>query len=177
MTNNIYIYTKTTFLHEYFFNEESFVYYNNHLFSIKIDKLNLMTELIENLRLDLDTSFSTLTIPVNFDHNTDSINLFLENKRPSDYQIDEYLLYSIVFNVDYRLTNTITNLLLSFNDDYFNTLQVFLSNNGNVLKSSRDLFMHRNTLIYRLKKIESILELDLSIHNNIHSLVYLTSLF
>lgn len=41
------------------------------------------------------------------------------------------------------------------------TAEVFLRNNLNINAASKELFMHRNTLIYRLNKIENQTGLDL----------------
>ena len=41
------------------------------------------------------------------------------------------------------------------------TVEVFLHNNLNVNAASKQLFMHRNTLIYRLEKIRHATGLDL----------------
>lgn len=45
--------------------------------------------------------------------------------------------------------------------DILSTLQAFFKCNGNLREASKNLFIHYNTLVYRLKKIESILEIDL----------------
>ncbi len=42
------------------------------------------------------------------------------------------------------------------------TLRVYLDNGGNALKTSRDLYIHRSTLNYRLKRLEELLGVDLS---------------
>ncbi len=42
------------------------------------------------------------------------------------------------------------------------TLESYFENNGNVSKTAEALFIHRNTLLYRLEKITSTLELDLN---------------
>ncbi len=42
------------------------------------------------------------------------------------------------------------------------TLRVYLENGGNALKTARDLYVHRSTLNYRLKRLEEILQVDLS---------------
>lgn len=47
-------------------------------------------------------------------------------------------------------------------DNLCNILERFLLNNGNIAETSRDLFLHPNTLAYRLKKISNILNKDLS---------------
>jgi carbohydrate diacid regulator len=41
------------------------------------------------------------------------------------------------------------------------TVQAFFENNLNVSETSRKLFVHRNTLVYRLEKIRKITGLDL----------------
>lgn len=46
--------------------------------------------------------------------------------------------------------------------DLWNTLRTYLYCNGNVKRTAEKLFMHRSTLIYRIEKIESLLEVDLT---------------
>ena len=41
------------------------------------------------------------------------------------------------------------------------TIQKFFENNLNVSETSRKLYVHRNTLVYRLEKIKKITGLDL----------------
>ena len=41
------------------------------------------------------------------------------------------------------------------------TIQCFFDNNLNVSETSRKLFVHRNTLVYRLEKIRKLTGLDL----------------
>ena len=41
------------------------------------------------------------------------------------------------------------------------TIQKFFENNLNVSETSRKLFLHRNTLVYRLEKIKRLTGLDL----------------
>lgn len=46
--------------------------------------------------------------------------------------------------------------------DLLHTLDVFLKNGQNILKTSNELFIHRNTLYKRLKKIEQLTNVDLN---------------
>ena len=41
------------------------------------------------------------------------------------------------------------------------TIQKFFKHNLNVSETARELFVHRNTLVYRLDKIEKVTGLDL----------------
>ncbi|MGN0818150.1 MAG: PucR family transcriptional regulator [Candidatus Coproplasma sp.] len=53
------------------------------------------------------------------------------------------------------------NFVKIFEDeDMMNTLDCLFENNLNVSQASRALYMHRNTLIYRLNKITEITGLD-----------------
>ncbi|QOR33714.1 PucR family transcriptional regulator ligand-binding domain-containing protein [Clostridium sp. 'deep sea'] len=56
--------------------------------------------------------------------------------------------------------------------EYFNTLVQFINSDYNVLKTSQNLFIHRNTLYKRLKKIEEILNIKLN-NQNTKILLYL----
>lgn len=56
----------------------------------------------------------------------------------------------------------IKNLLKVFEDEnLMETVDVFLKNDLNVSKAARAMYMHRNTLIYRLNHINSLTGLDL----------------
>ena len=46
-------------------------------------------------------------------------------------------------------------------EEMVNTAEEFLENSLNVSETSRNLFMHRNTLMYRLDKIERVMGLNL----------------
>lgn len=71
----------------------------------------------------------------------------------------------------YQLPTTLCNLFLNevFSDDSLNlldsetvnTIQKFFENNLNVSETSRQLYVHRNTLVYRLDKIQKLTGLDL----------------
>ena len=46
-------------------------------------------------------------------------------------------------------------------EETLNTLNKFFENNLNVSETSRQLFVHRNTLVYRIEKIQKSTGLDL----------------
>ena len=46
-------------------------------------------------------------------------------------------------------------------DDMMETAERFLENSLNISETARELFMHRNTLMYRLDKIERITGLNI----------------
>jgi len=60
------------------------------------------------------------------------------------------------------VTEVLQNLTLdSFDDETINTVNKFFENNLNVSEASRKLFIHRNTLVYRLDKLQKTTGLDL----------------
>ncbi|AUS95514.1 CdaR family transcriptional regulator [Clostridium thermosuccinogenes] len=50
----------------------------------------------------------------------------------------------------------------SLDAEYLTTIQKFFDNNLNVSETARQMFVHRNTLVYRLDKIKKITGLDLT---------------
>jgi carbohydrate diacid regulator len=71
----------------------------------------------------------------------------------------------------YQLPNTLCEMFLrevfkkgsieSLDQETLFTIQKFFENNLNVSETSRKLFVHRNTLVYRLEKIRKLTGLDL----------------
>ncbi|MBO4406968.1 MAG: helix-turn-helix domain-containing protein, partial [Clostridia bacterium] len=71
----------------------------------------------------------------------------------------------------YQLPTTLCTMFLSevfrkgsiemLDQETLLTIQKFFENNLNVSETSRKLFVHRNTLVYRLEKIKKITGLDL----------------
>lgn len=45
--------------------------------------------------------------------------------------------------------------------DLVHTLRTYFRCNGNVIRTSERLFLHRNSVLYRLQRIEELLEVDL----------------
>ena len=46
--------------------------------------------------------------------------------------------------------------------DFYSTLRIYLENERNITQTTKVLFVHRSTLLYRLKKIESLIKVDLN---------------
>jgi carbohydrate diacid regulator len=71
----------------------------------------------------------------------------------------------------YQLPSTLCEMFLhevfkkgsleSLDQETLMTIQCFFENNLNVSETSRKLFVHRNTLVYRLEKIRKLTGLDL----------------
>ncbi|MGN0600411.1 MAG: PucR family transcriptional regulator [Oscillospiraceae bacterium] len=48
------------------------------------------------------------------------------------------------------------------NTEYVKTLETYLKCNCNLVKTAETMFIHRNTIVYRIEKIRSLLEIDFS---------------
>ena len=76
----------------------------------------------------------------------------------------------------YQLPTTLCEMFLSevfkkgsvesLDEETLFTIQKFFENNLNVSETSRKLFVHRNTLVYRLEKIKKLTGLDLREFDN-----------
>lgn len=96
------------------------------------------------------------------------------NKEQLLFRYDDYVLYHIADDC-YGSTNLIKYChpslltLIAFdkknNTDYTHSLHVYLQNMTNLAKSANALHIHRNTMIYRIKKIEKIMHIKLQANN------------
>jgi carbohydrate diacid regulator len=78
------------------------------------------------------------------------------------------LLGKLLQNLDEQSLGSVSNIFLDKNvqqffadEDLLSTVECFFKNNLNVSKTSKYASLHRNTLIYRIEKIEKTLGLDI----------------
>ncbi len=90
------------------------------------------------------------------------------NSKGCVHSYREFLLIKMLEDVsEAKLAEYLSILLegdareLLKDDDMVNTAEEFLENSLNVSETSRNLYMHRNTLMYRLDKIERVMGLNL----------------
>lgn len=112
----------------------------------------------ENIRKSYDESLTVIQLAQL--HN----NRFL-------YKYKEIGAYKIIMGVqDPTLIKSFSQDILGqlhqyddlHNTDYSSFLRIFLEENGSTSKISERQFIHRNTVLYKLKKIEMLLDMDLS---------------
>lgn len=79
-----------------------------------------------------------------------------------------YILYELLYDSPFAklaLTERLKPLLdydLKHGTELVKTLEAYFNNCRNSVNAARDLFIHRNTLLYRLEQISKILDLDLN---------------
>ena len=55
---------------------------------------------------------------------------------------------------------------MDFDDETLTTINKFFENNLNVSETSRQLYVHRNTLVYRIEKLEKSTGLDIRVFDD-----------
>ena len=89
----------------------------------------------------------------------------------ANYKLDT-LLGAVARKYDSRLKSEVDsfkNLLLeliSYSDFDLRTIDKFFANNLNVSETARQLFVHRNTLVYRIEKLEKATGLDIRVFDD-----------
>lgn len=87
------------------------------------------------------------------------------------FLFNELGIYRLLFMIDKKeeivefCIDTIGPLLehdKKNDDNLCHCLETFLLNNGNIAKTSKDLYIHSNTLAYRLKKISAVIGKDIN---------------
>lgn len=76
---------------------------------------------------------------------------FLKNK--SNYYLEQFVKNTIGKITDEKSKDSL---------DLYNTLHEYIKSGYNTLQASKNLYIHRNTLTYRLNKIEKLLQCDLN---------------
>nr|WP_106783053.1 PucR family transcriptional regulator [Lysinibacillus timonensis] len=106
-----------------------------------------------------------------YDESLMVIHLVKQHKNPLIQKYKEIGTYKIITNVpDQSIINTFHQDMLGpiylydqlHNTDFVDFLRIFLEENGSANKISKRLFIHRNTVAYKINKIESLLDLDLN---------------
>lgn len=145
------------------------------------DKYEYLGEICNNLQRSLKPNVPNAKIGVSDIHNTiDNIPQSYNESKRSIELLDKvrtnnrfWALYKDIWIYDLLLSHGNLNRLCAKsikklaehdkknNEDLLNTLKVYLDNMGKNNITSEKLFIHRNTLKYRLNRIQEIIECDL----------------
>lgn len=139
--------------------------------------LQLVTAIDQTLQTDISVhahigvgSFKTGLVSIcdSFDEAQEAINLGLTQRSNSRIFIFQKLLFERFMKqvprdikkqfYEMSYTDTLKNLLT---EEMQKTVEKFFENSLNLSEAARNLYIHRNTLIYRLEKIQRMTGLDL----------------
>lgn len=92
----------------------------------------------------------------------------MKNNYSEKIAINSSMLGALLLNFDEQSLGSISNILQDDNvkkffkdEELIETVELFFKNNLNIIKTSKDAIIHRNTLVYRLEKIKKMLGLDI----------------
>lgn len=107
---------------------------------------NIREMAIEELFID----FTAFVSPLKFDFNVNEILDTLSELNPGVYPIEKFIQEIVLMNKT-KLKQSLKNFYYSFvNQETIKTVIGFIEANMNASSASKKLFMHRNTLNYRL---------------------------
>jgi carbohydrate diacid regulator len=128
-------------------------------------------------------SFSDVAISFNQALSIEKMSeLFVSNSGVFDYK--NFILTKMIEDTPKTKVEEYLDVLLPENKDeilsdkeLLNTGNCYLANNLNVSETARELYIHRNTLIYRIDKIEKLTGLDIKNFNDALSfrIIYILS--
>ena len=121
---------------------------------INIDmKFSAMCGCIVNNLEDMHKSFEQANFLFNYITHTNNNTYFIE-----DYMLEYIILNEGYFSSYMILKNTLN--IINKNIAFKETIITMSNCDMNINKTCEKLFMHRNTILYRMKKIKEILDLD-----------------
>jgi hypothetical protein len=82
------------------------------------------------------------------------------------HEYTDFSFYDMLMSIPDKLTlknycHPALKYLYDYDQDFYTTLRIYLECNKNVNETAKKLFIHRNTLNYRIKRIKELTNLDL----------------
>ena len=131
---------------------------------------SIVEELGEDVKVYLGSTVKSINeISASYTQALSAVHMSKEaNAKGNVHSFKEYILIKILEDIPKSKLNEYLEILLDerartiFTDqEMISTAEEFLDNNLNVSETSRKLYLHRNTLMYRLDKIEKLTGLNL----------------
>ncbi|MEI0559998.1 sugar diacid recognition domain-containing protein [Brachyspira pilosicoli] len=164
----------------YYYKQDIIAYIGNGLFLIiksfndtknkNSDKNKILELFFNNLKKEININFAfmcgCIVNKLEDIHNSyEQANFLCEyiNNYDGLYFIDDYILEYIILNEGYINSNIILKnklALIKKNSSFKETIITMSKYDMNINKTCEELNMHRNTILYRIKKIKDILNLD-----------------
>lgn len=92
---------------------------------------------------------------------------FLLNTFCKVYDVSDLINYCLITKGNENYIDEFFVYLSTLDEELLKSTYMYLDNNLNVLKTAKDLFIHRNTLNYRLNKIEFVTGLNIRNINSV----------
>ncbi|MBS4537422.1 helix-turn-helix domain-containing protein [Clostridium sp. D2Q-11] len=124
-------------------------------------------EILEKVKIGISSSKKAVEMKTTYQQSVESINIAEGFKLPHNiHRYDELLIYRILSKISVDDMNDIVAEVYNYgikslDEEDIRTGIVFLSCDLNISEAARNLYIHRNTLIYRLDKIQKNTSLDL----------------
>ncbi|NBI07825.1 PucR family transcriptional regulator [Senegalia massiliensis] len=124
-------------------------------------------EMLENINIGISSSDIAINIKNLYRESIDTIKITEKFSIPSNVNLyKDIFIYKVISLINYddikKLYEDIEEYKINeLNKDDIKTAEVFLNLSLNISESARKLYVHRNTLIYRLEKIKKHTGLDL----------------
>lgn len=151
-----------------------FYHYLKHFFDTEL-WLKLFVGPVETLSL-LHQSYNEAKQMIQYD-----ISHQKEIYFASDFYFDNFIHRFINEKEAYEFINHYLEPIITYDDTtdsyLLNTLTVYLENHQNLAVTSRELFIHRNTLLYRIEKIEKLLGYSLTLAESAFGLAFAIKLY
>lgn len=102
------------------------------------------------------------------------LKIYKEKNKIINYE--DIGIYKLLFEMDkhekmkdiyYETLGNLIDYDIKNSNNLLNTLEVYIEQSGNLIKTAELLFVHKNTLIYRIRRIEEILNCDLKNVNHL----------
>lgn len=129
----------------------------------------IKSELYIESKILIKNSINSLTVLKNIYKMSNNLVSNLDTREDGRlvYFVERNMLRFVLLNADKGLIDTIIDLQsYEFDEllkerELYHTIEVFFENNLNTSEAARKLYIHRNTLVYRLNKIHKITGLDI----------------
>lgn len=156
------------------YEEVEIVHYDRYLLLISKNKLDINNSTIDII--ETETYRKTYIVYLNKIENKDFLNINInivnellpivikDNNTHKVLNLHDLIIYKTIYlcNNDNFLFHLVDfDIIKNMDDSLLLTGLNFIENGLNISKTSSALFLHRNTLVYRLDKIKELLNLDL----------------
>ncbi|MDD2534328.1 MAG: helix-turn-helix domain-containing protein [Eubacteriales bacterium] len=105
----------------------------------------------------LKSAFQQATIALAFNPNELAE---LDSKSAMNYMVSEVAAIIKGSEITHPALNRLLNYDSLHSTQFYKTLYEFLKNERNLVKTAADLFIHRNSMVYRIDRIKEIVDAD-----------------